>query len=167
MRKTGSQKGRFFAEETTKLQKYPPYLERERERGGNEKVMYSIIILKKDLDNRWITAVETRWIEDGNSIKNVAKKNCSNEKFNSCARVCLNFVAVICYKATLNHSGLKILRAETPKANYCVQRRENAIPEFSRFGDLVPKLRREKKAKWEVSLIGIKNKWCGGENGRK
>ena len=34
--------------------------EGERERGGNEKVMYSIILLKKDLDNRWITAVETR-----------------------------------------------------------------------------------------------------------
>ena len=117
--------------------------------------MYSIIILKKDLDNRWITAVETRWIEDGNSIKNVAKKNCFNEKFNSCARVCLNFVAVICYKATLNHSGLKILRAETPKANYCVQRRENAIPEFSRFSDLVPKLRREKKKPNGKSLSSV------------
>ena len=34
--------------------------EGERERGGNEKVMYSIILLKKDLDNCWITAVETR-----------------------------------------------------------------------------------------------------------
>ena len=42
--------------------------------GGNEKVMYSNIILKKDLDNRWTTAIETRWIEDGNGIKNVAKK---------------------------------------------------------------------------------------------
>ena len=75
-----------------------------------------------------------------------SEKNCFNEKFNSSARVCLNFVAVICYKATLNHSGLKILRTETPTANYCVQRRENAIPEFSRFSDLVPKLRREKKS---------------------
>ena len=76
MRKSGLNKdeGRFFAEETTKLQKFPPYLWGERERGGNEKVMYSNIILKKDLDNRWITAVETRWIEDGNGIKNVAKK---------------------------------------------------------------------------------------------
>ena len=34
--------------------------EGERERGGNEKVMYRIILLKKDLDNCWITAVETR-----------------------------------------------------------------------------------------------------------
>ena len=77
MRKSGLNKdeGRFFAEETKKLQKFPPYLWGERERGGgNEKVMYSNIILKKDLDNRWITAVETRWIEDGNGIKNVAKK---------------------------------------------------------------------------------------------
>ena len=77
MRKSGLNKdeGRFFAEETTKLQKFPPYLWGERERGGgNEKVMYSNIILKKDLDNRWITAVETRGIEDGNGIKNVAKK---------------------------------------------------------------------------------------------
>ena len=78
MRKPGlnNDEGRFFAEETTKLQKFPPYLwgERERGGGGNEKVMYSNIILKKDLDNRWITAVETRWIEDGNGIKNAAKK---------------------------------------------------------------------------------------------
>ena len=34
--------------------------EGERERGENEKVMYRIILLKKDLDNWWITAVETR-----------------------------------------------------------------------------------------------------------
>ena len=34
--------------------------EGERERGGNEKVMYRIILLKKDLDNCWIPAVETR-----------------------------------------------------------------------------------------------------------
>ena len=54
------QENNSIAEETTKLQKFPPYLWGERERGGNEKVMYSNIILKKDLDNRWTTAVETR-----------------------------------------------------------------------------------------------------------
>ena len=32
-------------------------MERERESGGDEKLMYSIILLKEDLDNRWITAV--------------------------------------------------------------------------------------------------------------
>ena len=63
-----------------------------------------------------------------------------------------NFVAVICHKATKNRQGLKILRMETPRENYCVQRRENAISEFSRFCDLVPKLRREKKAKWVSSV---------------
>ena len=78
-----------------------------------------------------------------------------------------NFVAVICHKATKNRQGLKILRMETPRENYCVQRKKNAISEFSRFSDMVPKFRRKKKAKWEVSLIGIKNKWRGGENVRK
>ena len=94
------------------------------------------------LDNRGRDKVNWGWQQH----QERSQKNCFNEKFNSCARICLNFVAVICYKATLNHSGLKILRAQTPKANYCVQRRENAIPEFSRFSDLVPKLRREKKS---------------------
>ena len=38
----------------------PVLVEMEGERvggGGGEKVMYSIILLKEDLDNRWITAV--------------------------------------------------------------------------------------------------------------
>ena len=43
-------------------------------------------------------------------------------------------------------------------ANYCVQRRENANSEFSRFSDLVPRLRRGEKAKWEVSLVSIRDK---------
>ena len=106
------------------------------------------------MDNRGRDMVNRGW--QGHQER--SEKKSFNERFNSYARVCQNFVAVIYYKVTLNRSGLKILRTETPTANYCVQRRENAIPEFSRFGDLVPKLRREKKAKWQVSLIGIKNK---------
>ena len=31
-----------------------------------------------------------------------SEKNSFNEKFNSCAHVCQNFVAVICHKATKN-----------------------------------------------------------------
>ena len=85
------------------------------------------------LDNRGRDKVNRGWQRH----QERSEKKSFNERFNSYARVCQNFVAVIYYKVTLNRSGLKILRTETPTANYCVQRRENAIPEFSRFSDLI------------------------------
>ena len=77
----------------------PVLVEMEREREwGDEKVMYSIILLKEDLDNRWITAVcrykgNRGWQRHQERSEKIALTSMLR------ARVCQNFVAVICFKA--------------------------------------------------------------------